>query len=258
MSQAPALSGTPEAGHCSRAATRASCASSSAVPMSPTMRDSPAMSWADSIRQIASMARSARAAIVSARPGSSGASPARGAMARASSRALVHGDLADLEGPAVVGCPPEPLDGLVHRAHIPQPVSGHELLGLREGPIDDRALLAVEPKALALRAWVKAAVAEHHPGLDQLFVERLELRQLLWGWGRRRPALMVFLCQHQHTHDYLLSIGSDFEGSWTLPASPRHRMAYSVFDIGSSGFLRDVCSWSARRTPEVARRDPPL
>src|SRR6266545_4914856 len=206
MSQAPALSGTPEAGHCSRAATRASCASSSAVPMSPTMRDSPAMSWADSIRQIASMARSARAAIVSARPGSSGASPARGAMARASSRALVHGDLADLEGPAVVGCPPEPLDGLVHRAHIPQPVSTHELLGLREGPVDDRALLAVEPKALPLRARGEAARSDDDSRLDQLFVELLVLRHRVRRRRGRRLVLIAFLRQDQHTHLGLLSL----------------------------------------------------
>src|SRR5439155_1277230 len=44
MSQAPGRSGTPWAGHCSSAATRASCASSSAVPMSPTTRVSPAAS----------------------------------------------------------------------------------------------------------------------------------------------------------------------------------------------------------------------
>src|SRR6267378_5429837 len=59
MSQAPGLSGTPDAGHCSSAATSASCARSSARPTSPTMRASPAMSLADSIRQTASMASAA-------------------------------------------------------------------------------------------------------------------------------------------------------------------------------------------------------
>src|SRR3954470_5895654 len=59
MSQAPGLSGTPDSGHCSSAATSASCARSSARPMSPTMRASPAMSLADSIRQTASMASAA-------------------------------------------------------------------------------------------------------------------------------------------------------------------------------------------------------
>src|SRR6266550_433908 len=56
MSHAPGLSGTPDWGHCSSAATSASCARSSATPMSPTTRARPAMSLADSIRQTASMA----------------------------------------------------------------------------------------------------------------------------------------------------------------------------------------------------------
>src|SRR5881397_3741490 len=54
MSQAPGLSGMPDSGHCSSAATNASCAKSSARPTSRTIRASPAMSLADSIRQIAS------------------------------------------------------------------------------------------------------------------------------------------------------------------------------------------------------------
>src|SRR6266851_4483820 len=57
MSQAPGLSGTPDSGQCSSAATRASCAKSSATPTSRTMRARPAMSLGDSIRQTASMAR---------------------------------------------------------------------------------------------------------------------------------------------------------------------------------------------------------
>ena len=55
MSQAPGLSGMPDSGHCSSAATRASWARSSARPTSRTMRVRPAMSRADSIRQTASM-----------------------------------------------------------------------------------------------------------------------------------------------------------------------------------------------------------
>src|SRR6058998_1596372 len=55
MSQAPGLSGAPDSGHCSSAATSASWARSSAMPTSPTMRARPAMSLADSIRQTASM-----------------------------------------------------------------------------------------------------------------------------------------------------------------------------------------------------------
>src|SRR5207302_3870347 len=157
MSQAPGRSGTRSVGHCSGAATRASCASSSAVPMSPTMRASPAMSRADSMRQIASIARCASEAAVSRRPELAGASPIRGPMARTPSHTLVIDDLTDLESPTIVGCPLQPLEGLVDRAHLPQPVAGHELLSLRERSIDNGALLAVESDALALRARVEAA-----------------------------------------------------------------------------------------------------
>ena len=57
MSQAPGLSGTPDSGHRSSAATSASCARSSARPTSRTIRARPAMSRADSILQTASIAR---------------------------------------------------------------------------------------------------------------------------------------------------------------------------------------------------------
>src|SRR5690349_13472987 len=49
----------PDSGHCSRAETSASCARSSAMPTSPTIRVSPAMTLADSILQIASIERCA-------------------------------------------------------------------------------------------------------------------------------------------------------------------------------------------------------
>src|SRR5690606_32030559 len=57
ISHAPGLSGMPVAGHRSRAVSSASCARSSAKPMSRTTRARPPISRADSIRQTASMAR---------------------------------------------------------------------------------------------------------------------------------------------------------------------------------------------------------
>src|SRR5690606_8768495 len=57
MSHAPGLSGTPVSGQRSSAATRASCARSSARPTSPTIRAMPAISRADSTRQTASIVR---------------------------------------------------------------------------------------------------------------------------------------------------------------------------------------------------------
>ena len=45
----------------------------------------------------------------------------------------------------------EPLDRLVHRLDLPDPVAGDELLGLGERAVDDGALRAREADALALR-----------------------------------------------------------------------------------------------------------
>src|SRR3989454_8365840 len=221
MSQAPGRSGTPSAGHCSSAATRASCASSSAVPMSPTTRASPAISRADSIRQIASVARCASAVAALRRPGLSDACPAPRPMARGPSHALVFEDLTDLEGPAVIRCPLEPLEGLIDRAHLPQPVSGHKLLGLRERPVDDGALLAVETDTLALRARVEPAGLEHHARFVQLVVELLVLRHRLRRWGSRRRALLAFLRHDQHTHLCLLLLQLPHrDGLGLLPSHP--------------------------------------
>src|SRR5215207_4632602 len=55
ISHAPGLRGTPSDGHCSSAATSASCARSSASPTSRHMRASDAISFGDSIRQTASI-----------------------------------------------------------------------------------------------------------------------------------------------------------------------------------------------------------
>src|SRR3954468_19384045 len=53
MSHAAGFAGTPSEGQCSSAETSASCASSSAVPTSRTMRATTATILADSIRQTA-------------------------------------------------------------------------------------------------------------------------------------------------------------------------------------------------------------
>src|SRR5215216_5737656 len=66
MSQAPGLFGIPDSGHRSSAATRASCARSSARPTSRTIRARPAMSLADSILQTASIARWVSEAVTAA------------------------------------------------------------------------------------------------------------------------------------------------------------------------------------------------
>src|SRR3972149_5518598 len=68
MSQAPGLSGTPEAGPRASATTSVSCARSSASPTSRTIRVSPAMSLADSILQTASIARCVPAIVTASDP----------------------------------------------------------------------------------------------------------------------------------------------------------------------------------------------
>src|SRR5438270_4735062 len=218
MSQAPGFSGTPETGHCSSAATRASCASSSAVVKSPTMRASPAISRADSMRQIASIARCA--------------SPAADlVMATAPSHALVLEDFTDLEGPALVRCALQPLEGLVHRAHLPQPVPGDQLLGLGEWPVDDAALVAVEPNAPALRAGMEPSRFQYDARLDKLIVELLVLRHRRRRRGSRRLGLLAFLGQYQHTHLCLLHYKTASLLAWPIDASSSHRVTGGDFDI---------------------------
>src|SRR5258708_32927792 len=194
--------------------------------MSPTTRASRAISRADSIRQMASIARCASAPALSRRPGWAVASPFRGLMASAPSHALELDDLADLEGPAVVGCPLEPLEGLVDRAHLPQPVPGHELLGLRERPVDDGALLAVESNALALGTRVEAARLEDHSRLDQLLVELLVFRHGFRGGGSRRLALVAFVGHDQNSHLCLLLLQFRWFGLRGLTHSSNDRRPF--------------------------------
>src|ERR1700756_4040104 len=127
-------------------------------------------------------------------------------MRTAPSRALVCEDLADLESPAVVWCALEPLEGFVHRAHLPQPVAGDELFGFGERPIDDGSLVAVEPNSLALGAGLEPASFEHDPCLDQLLIELLVRGHCFRRWGSRRVSLVAFLGDYQHTHLCLLSL----------------------------------------------------
>src|SRR5688572_7174231 len=105
---------------------------------------------------------------------------------------------------AIEGCPLEPLERFVDRSHLPHPIPAHELLGLRERPVDDRALLALESHALALRARVEAALPDDDPGFDELLVVLLELRHRLRRRGLRRPTLLAFLRQYQYAHLGLL------------------------------------------------------
>src|SRR5947207_11560335 len=134
MSHAPGFSGTPDSGHFSSAVTSASCASSSASPTSRTRRASAATSRAHSIRNTASMARwVARCGDGADTAEDQTTAPAdvQGVpVASLGGVGEVGGleDLPDLHLALVVvrvGTALEPLDGLLARADLPDPVAGH-------------------------------------------------------------------------------------------------------------------------------------
>src|SRR6266851_5250602 len=154
ISQAPGLAGMPDSGHCSRAATSASCASSSATPTSPTIRANPAISRADSIRQTASIVR--WVSDVSGlggrlRPPALVLLPQLGRVRLPEVVRLEH--LANFDLTVVaggIGDALDPFDRLFPRLHLPDPEAGDELLRLGEGPVDDGPLPAREFDARAL------------------------------------------------------------------------------------------------------------
>src|ERR1700720_485076 len=165
MSQAPGLSGTPDSGHCSSAATRESCASSSARPTSRTIRARAGMTLAASIRQTASIARcvvfAPTAGLPSRAPLRSRAPLVlvhalvdllgqRGFLALdlgTEIRHLVH--LADLERVAVQGgAAGGPFDRLFLRLQLPQPVAAAEG-GAGGGPLHLLSLRLLLPQPVA-------------------------------------------------------------------------------------------------------------
>src|SRR5262245_46984640 len=78
-----------------------------------------------------------------------------------------------------IGAALDPIQRLLERRHFPQPKPSDELLGLREGPVDDGAALARESHARALARGVQALASEHDPGLHQLLVELAHVGQEL-------------------------------------------------------------------------------
>src|SRR5438270_3787649 len=203
INHAPGLFGTPDVGHCSSAATSASCASSSARPTSRTIRVRPAISLADSIRQTASIVRWVSVAVTATdytiftranartnkQPSSGAPGLAPGVLVHLLADALFR--LSELGGERVaeilrlehladfdlrlsarhgIGAALDPFDAFFKRLHLEEPVAGDQLLGLSEWPVDDRPLGARESDPRALRAGLKALSREQHPGFDQLFV----------------------------------------------------------------------------------------
>src|SRR5689334_16361894 len=147
INHAPGLSGTPERGHCSSAATSASWARSSARPTSRTIRAIPAMSLADSILQMASIFRCVSEAVTAIHH-TIFSPPAQVLHEQQSgSRWEVFRpeDLAHL-GFAFPGGPMRlvklhefhrRLDGLFLGFQFKNRISAHDLFGLGKRPIDD-------------------------------------------------------------------------------------------------------------------------
>src|SRR6266446_5335747 len=152
MSQAPGLSGTPACGHCSKAATSASCARSSATPMSPTIRAKPAMSLADSIRQTASMASAAVRRII---------------------HHLAHFHFQVLRPESDVRFQefPGPLDRVLLRRDIVDRVAADDFLRLSEGTVRDGDLAVAEPGARALRRRRQTTHPDHDAFLGRFLTQ---------------------------------------------------------------------------------------
>src|SRR5438093_2247827 len=223
MSHAPGLSGTPDSGHRSSAATRASWARSSARPTSRTIRARPAMSLADSILQTASIVRWVSVAVtatdhtifdsISATRRSAPGLPlgghllaqallSRAQLARGVARREVLGleHLADLHLGVLARSTLEPLDRLRLGLHLPEPEAGDQLLGLGERPVDHGPLPAGEPDPRALRAGLQPPRREHHARLGQLLVELLHVgKDLLVGEDAGLGVLVGF-DDHHETH----------------------------------------------------------
>ena len=96
--------------------------------------------------------------------------------------------------------PLDPLDRLVERLDLPQPVARQQLLGLGERAVDHLALAARERDADALRARMQPLAGEHHARLDQLLVELGHLREELLARHLAGFALLVRLDQDHDAH----------------------------------------------------------
>src|SRR5208283_605094 len=138
-------------------------------------------------------------------------------------------DFALLEGAAL-----EPLDGLVHRLHLPQPEASDELLGLAEGSITHRLLRTLEAHALSRGARLEALGRQQHACLHQLLVKLAHLAENPFVRKCSGLRLLVRLHNHHHSHGWspgfwaCVAFVGFVEGALTKstrrwPNAPRHR-----------------------------------
>src|SRR4029453_9176556 len=95
----------------------------------------------------------------------------------------------------------QPLDCLVHRLDLPEPVTGDELLRLGERAVDDTSVArAVELDALPARGWGDALAGEHDACLHKLLVVLSHRRQDLARAHFPRLRLRARLDEHHDSH----------------------------------------------------------
>src|SRR6266699_4042998 len=130
-------------------------------------------------------------------------------------------DLAFLAVDGGIGKAPRPLHRFFPRLHLDDRVAGDELLRLGERPVDHGALATRVLDAPALRARLQARAIEQHPGLLQLLVVLLHLRDELFGGHHARFAVLRRLDYHHESHAVLQSVGSRASGWFRPDERPR-------------------------------------
>src|SRR6266849_4271619 len=219
ISQAPGLSGILDCGHCSSAATRASWASSSARPMSRTIRVSAAISFADSIFQTASMARCVSLWVTTTHhtifnPAAQDAAYNASPLVRqlCSLFWLARGKIFEPEDLANLGFALPLLPMFLvpfHEAHgalkslflglqLEHGKSADDFFGLAVWPVDYSQLSAANSNVGARRGRREATAREHRVRLGCFLAELVDgIHQRLW---RRAREPLGVVNQHHESH----------------------------------------------------------
>src|SRR5580704_5397040 len=107
-----------------------------------------------------------------------------------------------------------PLDGLGQVAALHERPTTHQLLGLGEGPVDDRVLAILQADPGALRRGGDATGGDDDAGLGRLFDEPAHLLVQVGGRGLGRGLRLVGQGVSQESHGLLR-----FSSAWAALAS---------------------------------------
>ena len=119
----------------------------------------------------------------------------------------------------------DPLDRLVHRRDLPDPVAGDQLLGLGERAVDHGRCRRRSATRAPLRARVQPLAGQHDAGLDQLLVELAHRGEQLRVGHHARSAVLVALTS---TMTRIVS-PSDWGSLHRRRTGPRNRHAGEIF-----------------------------